>query len=284
MILRHARGSVALDRCLVVGIVNRTPDSFYDGGRMGLGETLGHARQLIDEGADVLDVGAVKAGPGGHVGEDEEVARLLPVVERLTRLGVPISVETGRPATARRALDGGAAIVNDVTGLTDAALASVCADAGAALVLMHHGGQIRGRPRAPVYDDVVTAVITRWRELVAIATSAGIDQDRLMVDPGLDFGKNTFHSLELMRRLPELVAVGLPVLVAASRKDVIGESLGLLPDERLEGSLALVASSVIAGAAFVRVHDVKASVRVVRMLEAVAGTRDPAAPVRGLWD
>ncbi|HWC14522.1 MAG TPA: dihydropteroate synthase [Actinomycetota bacterium] len=284
MIVHHARGSLDLSRCVVMGVVNRTPDSFFDGGRMDLAETVDHAARLVDEGAEALDLGAVKAGPGGDVGEAEELARLLPAVERLADLPVPLSVETARARVAQRALAAGAAIVNDVTGLSDRGLARVCARAGAAIVLMHHGDQIRGRPRSPAYEDVVRAVLERWHDLVALATRAGVPDDRIIVDPGLDFGKNTFHSLELMRRLPELVSGGPPVLIAASRKDVIGETLDLPPEERLEGSLALVAAAVAGGARLIRVHDVRASVRVVHMIEAVAGDRDPAAPVRGLWD
>lgn len=284
MKITHARGSLEIDRCLVMGIVNRTPDSFYDGGRMGLDESVHHATRLVDEGADLLDLGGVKAGPGEPVSVEEETARLLPLVEALHGVDVPLSIETGHPHVAHRALEAGAAIVNDVTGLTDPALAGVCARADAALVLMHHGGQIRGRPRAPVYDDVVEAVTREWNRLAAVAAEHGLTEDHLVVDPGLDFGKNTFHSLELMRRLPELTAGPRPVLVAPSRKDVVGETLGLPLDQRLEGTLALVALSVEAGSAIVRVHDVEASVRIVRMVEAVRGLRGPLAPVRGLWD
>jgi dihydropteroate synthase len=149
---------------------------------------------------------------------------------------------------------------------------------------MHHGGQIRGRPRHPRYEDVVTDVLMTWDELARTAQEAGVSADRIICDPGLDFGKTTFHSLEVMRRLDELVAQGRPVLVAPSRKDVVGETLGLEPSQRLEGTLALVALSVMGGASAVRVHDVRASVRVVRMIEAVMGRARPEAPVRGLWD
>lgn len=284
MKLEHARGSLELDRCLVMGIVNRTPDSFYDGGRMGLSESVDHAHRLVDEGADILDVGAVKAGPGEEVSLDEEADRLLPLVAALAADPTPLSIETAHPEVARRALEAGAAMVNDVSGLTDPELAEVCARTGAALVLMHHGGQIRGRPRAPQYEDIVADVIAEWARLAGVATARGVASEGIVVDPGLDFGKNTFHSLELMRRLDELVATGRPVLVAPSRKDVVGETLDLPLDQRLEGTLALVALSAQEGAAIVRVHDVAASVRTVRMVEAVRGIRPPVAPVRGLWD
>lgn len=284
MTLQHARGSLDLDRCLVMGILNRTPDSFYDGGRMDLAESIAHAERLVDEGADIIDLGAVKAGPGEEVSLEDESARLVPLVEALSDIGVPLSIETAHPAIAVEALSAGAAIVNDVTGLADPGLANACAAQGGALVLMHNGGQIRGRPRAPVYADIVGAVIEEWRRLAAIAKERGVTDDRIVVDAGLDFGKNTFHSLELMRRLDEQAAEPWPLLVAPSRKDVVGETLDLPPKERLEGTLALVALSVAGGASIVRVHDVLAAVRTVRMVEAVGGKRNPAAPVRGLWD
>jgi dihydropteroate synthase len=250
---------------------------------MGLDESVAHAQRLIDEGADLLDLGAIKAGPGGDVSAEEEATRLLPLVEALADVDVPLSVETARPDVAERAIETGAAIINDVSGLADPELADACARSGAALVVMHHGGQIRGRPLAPTYDDVVVAVVAEWKRLVSVAMVRGVGEDRIVVDPGLDFGKNTFHSLELMRRLDELTAHPWPVLIAPSRKDVVGETLGLGLEERLEGTLALVAVSVLRGAAIVRVHDVQAAVRTVRMIEATEDRRKPAMPVRGLW-
>ncbi len=271
--------------CRVIGILNRTPDSFYDGGRMGLDDSVRHAHVMVDEGADVIDVGGVKAGPGPEVSTAEEIARVVPLVEQLrNEVDVPLSVETARAEVAAATLARGADIINDVSGLRDPELAGVCASHRARLVLMHHGGQIRGRPRNPRYDDVVASVLQTWRELAAVATGQGMEPSRLIVDPGLDFGKNTFHSLELMRRLRELADTDYPVLVAASRKDVVGETLGLPLHDRLEGSLALVALSALYGASYVRVHDVAATVRVVTMVEAVAGRRPPVAPVRGLWE
>ncbi|MGH2820534.1 MAG: dihydropteroate synthase [Actinomycetota bacterium] len=285
MRLAHATGELVIDRCMVMAIVNRTPDSFYDGGRVGLGESIDYCMAAADAGADVLDIGGVKAGPGAAVSEDEESERVVPLVEALAaRSAAPFSVETGRPEVARRAVGAGASIINDVTGVADPGIASVCAETGAALVLMHHGGQLRGRPRHPLYADVVAEVRAGLLELSGKVTSHGVEGDRIVFDPGLDFGKTTFHSLELMRRLDELVALGRPLLIAPSRKDVVGEALGLPLGQRLEGSLALVALSVLGGAAIVRVHDVIESVRTVRMVEAVMGRRPPAAPVRGLWD
>jgi dihydropteroate synthase len=276
---------LSFERCLVMGIVNRTPDSFYDGGRMGLAESVKHALALLEAGADLLDVGGVKAGPGPHVPESEERERLLPLIAALaSEAGVPLSVETHHASVAAAALDAGASIVNDVTGLSDPGLARVVAEADAGLVVVHNGGQIRGRPRNPRYEDVVAAVREGLLERVDEACAAGVATDRIIVDGGLDFGKNTFHSLELVRRTDELAGLGYPLLVAPSRKDVVGETLDLPPGERLEGTLALVALSVWGGASIVRVHDVRPAVRTVRMVEAVMGRRHPAEPVRGLWE
>jgi len=271
--------------CLVMGVVNRTPDSFYDGGRTDLRAAVEHGLRLVDEGADVLDLGGVKAGPGEPVSSDEEARRVVPLVRALRdETSVPLSVETGRADIARAALAAGASWINDVTELRDAGLATACAEAGATLVLMHNGGQLRGRPRNPRYRDVVADVRAGWGRLAERAQAAGVARGALVVDPGLDFGKTTFHSLELVRRMGELVATGWPVLVAPSRKDVVGEALGLPPKQRLEGTLALVALAVAAGARVVRVHDVAATVRTARMVEAALGRRAPVAPVRGLWE
>jgi dihydropteroate synthase len=285
MRLRHARGDTELDHCLIFGIVNRTPDSFYDGGRMDLDAGVNHALRLEEEGADLLDLGAVKAGPGTPVALEEEWVRLEPLLSAIVESSrLPVSVETTHPEIARRAAASGAALINDVSALADISLAEVVAETEAGLVLMHNGGQIRGRPRHPRYADVVTEVADDLVRLAEAAQEAGVSKDAIMVDPGLDFGKTTFHSLELIRRLPELVERGYPVLIAASRKDVVGESLDLAPEDRLEGSLALASLAVAAGAAALRVHDVQETVRAVRMTEAIAGSRPPKAPVRGLWD
>lgn len=285
MRLRHAGGDTEPDRCLIFGIVNRTPDSFYDGGRMDLDSAIAHALKLEKEGADVLDLGAVKAGPGTPVTLEEEWGRVEPLLGVLVgRSRLPVSVETIRPEIARRAVACGAALINDVSALADPRMAEVVADGGAGLILMHNGGQIRGRPRHPRYADVVADVADDLVRLAETAQEVGVPKEAIMIDPGLDFGKTTFHSLELIRRLPELVERGYPVLVAASRKDVVGESLGLGPEDRLEGSLALASLAVAAGAAALRVHDVQETVRAVRMTEVVTGSRPPKAPVRGLWD
>jgi dihydropteroate synthase len=283
--LAHARGALVLDRCAVMGIVNRTTDSFYDPGRMELEDSIAHGLDSWRQGAVVLDVGGVKAGPGPEIDETEELRRVIPVVEALVgSCDALVSVETSRVPVAKAALEAGAALINDVTGLADDNLAAVCAEHGASLVLMHTGGQLRGRPRNPCYADVVAEVLSWWAEAIERACAAGMRPNQLLLDPGLDFGKTTYHSLDLVRRMDELTAQGLPVLVAPSRKDLVGESLALPPGERLEGSLAVAALCVERGAAMVRAHDVLATARVVAMVETVLGRTRPRRAIRGLWE
>jgi dihydropteroate synthase len=228
-------------------------------------------------------VGGVKAGPGPPVPEAEELERVVPLVEALReRTDAVISVDTFRPGVARRALGAGADVVNDPSGLRDPLLAEVAAETGAGLVVMHTGGPPRTRPHRAAYADVVAEVRAFLADRTALAHQRGVAADRLIVDPGHDFHKNTFHSLELTRRLGELADLGHPLLVALSNKDFVGETLDLPLDQRLEGSLAATALSVAAGADIVRVHEVRATVRVVRMTEAILGHRPPAATRRGL--
>jgi dihydropteroate synthase len=271
-------------RTAVMAILNRTPDSFYDrGATFGFEAALEAGQRALAEGADWLDVGGVKGGPGPPVSEAEELERVLPLVEALReRTDAVLSVDTFRPGVARRALAAGADVVNDPSGLRDPQMAEVAAEAGAGLVVMHTAGPPRTRPHRSAYADVVAEVRAFLADRAALAQSRGLPADRLIVDPGHDFHKNTFHSLELTRRLGELADLGHPVLVALSNKDFVGETLDLPIDQRVEGSLAAVAFSVAAGASIVRVHQVQASVRVVRMVEAILGRRPPAVTRRGL--
>ena len=263
-------------RVAVMAILNRTPDSFYDrGATYGFGAAVAAGERALAEGADWLDVGGVKAGPGAPVDEAEELERVVPLVEALRgRTDAVISVDTFRPGVARQALAAGADVVNDPSGLHDPRVAEMAAEAGAGLVVMHTGGPPRTRPHRPAYTDVVAEVRAFLTGRVALAIRHGVPAERVIVDPGHDFHKNTFHSLELTRRLGELADLGHPLLVALSNKDFVGETLDVPLDQRLEGSLA--------AAAFVRVHEVEATVRVVRMTEAILGRRLPAATRRGL--
>jgi dihydropteroate synthase len=271
-------------RVAVMAILNRTPDSFYDrGATFGFDAAVAAGERALAEGADWLDVGGVKAGPGPPVDEAEELERVVPLIEALrARTDAVISVDTFRPGVARRALAAGADVVNDPSGLHDPLVAEAAAEAGAGLVVMHTGGPPRTRPHRPAYADVVAEVRAFLLDRANLARRHGVAAERLIVDPGHDFHKNTFHSLELTRRLGELAGLGHPLLVALSNKDFVGETLDVPLDQRLEGSLAAAAFSVTAGANIVRVHEVQATVRVVRMIEAILGHRPPAATRRGL--
>lgn len=289
MRLRLGDTALPLDRrTAVMGIVNRTPDSFYDGGETdSLERAVAAARAHAAAGAAVVDVGGVKAGPGRPVDPAEERDRVVPVVAAAAeQLDVPLSVETCRAEVAAAALDAGAAMINDVTGLSDPEIADVvAARPGTALVAMHDGGQRRGRPFRPDYHpDATAAVRAELARLVAEAVDRGVPREQVVVDPGHDFGKNTYQSLELLRRLPELLALGQPLLVAASRKDFLSEALGgdVPPADRLEASLAAAAIATHHGADLLRVHDTAATARLVRTVEAIAGRRPPASARRGL--
>jgi dihydropteroate synthase len=269
-----------------MGIVNRTPDSFYDGGATyDLEAAVALAGRLVAEGADIVDIGGIKGGPGAEVSVQEEITRVVPFVEalRATDPHVIISVDTFRAPVADAAMAAGADIINDVTGLHDPEVLDVVVERDAGYVAMHHGGRPRTRPYRRHYaPDVTHAVVQHCRQLTDRARSAGVPAERLIVDPGHDFQKTTAHSLEVTRRLPELAALGYPVLVALSNKDFIGETLDAPLEQRVDGSLAAAVFSVLRGASIVRVHEVKRTVDALRMTEAMLGWRDPAVAVRGL--
>ncbi|HEX7354427.1 MAG TPA: dihydropteroate synthase [Mycobacteriales bacterium] len=271
---------------LVMGIINRTPDSFYDhGATWDPAAALAAADEMVEGGADILDVGGVKAGAGDDVSPEEEIRRTAPCVAavRARHPEVAISVDTWRADVARVLLGEGADIVNDTWGGWDPALASVAAEHDAGLVCAHAGGQTpRSRPHRVAYDDVVADIIETVTGLADRAVAEGVRRERILVDPAHDFGKNTWHSLEVTRRLGELVDTGWPVLVALSRKDFLGEVLDLPPGERLEATLAATVISALAGARVFRAHDVRATRRVLDVVGAVRGTRPPAAVRRAL--
>ena len=254
------------ERTYVMGIINVTPDSFSgDGLGTDVDAALAHALRFQDEGADILDVGGESTRPGhAPVDEDEELRRVIPLIERLAGAATtPISVDTYKASVARRALAAGATMVNDIWGLRrDPEMAGVVAEAGVPVVVMHN-------QEAPIYKDVVADVMAILRESLRRAEAAGIPREWVIVDPGIGFAKRPEHSLELLRRLGELRALGCPVLVGTSRKSSIGAVLGLPVEERLEGTAATVAIAIANGADIVRVHDVKAMVRVARMSDAI---------------
>jgi dihydropteroate synthase len=256
-----------------MGVVNVTPDSFSDGGRfLDPDAAHRHARALADEGADILDIGAESTRPGSRpVSADEELARLLPVLERLLKdPPCPIPVDTVNPAVAEAALALGVHMVNDVTGLAAGPdLARVCARHGAALCLVHMQGTPATMQEAPHYDDLLGEVRARLASAVAAAEAAGVAPDAICVDPGVGFGKTLAHNLTLLKRLDALVPLGKPILVGPSRKRFIGALLGAEPANRLEGTLAACVMAVQAGVHLLRVHDVAAVRRAVRVAEAI---------------
>jgi dihydropteroate synthase len=260
----------------VMGVVNVTPDSFSDGGRfLDPQRAIAHGRELVAAGADLLDVGGESTRPGADpVALDEELRRVLPVVEALAADGtVPVSIDTSKAAVAAAALQAGAAIVNDVTaGLADPDLLGVVADAGAALVVMHMQGEPRTMQQAPHYDDVTREVVEFLTVRLDVARVAGVRADALIADPGIGFGKTMAHNLELLARLADLdAAVGVPVVVGASRKTFLGTLTGgALPPDRDDATLATTVWSFTHGARIVRVHDVATSARIAVLLGVIA--------------
>ncbi|MDY7528922.1 MULTISPECIES: dihydropteroate synthase [unclassified Cryobacterium] len=261
----------------VMAIINRTPDSFFDqGATFALDKAVAAAHQAISDGADWVDIGGVKFAPGPPVPVEQEIDRVVPVVLALRGAGAVISVDTFQPAVARAALAAGADVINDTTGIHDPLMADIVADSDATLVVTHSLARPRMPHPAPRYGDVVGEVAAFLRERTELALSRGIPAERIIIDPGHDLNKNTRHSLELTRRLPEIAALGYPTLVAVSNKDFIGETLGRARDERVEGSLAAAVFSIMQGARIVRMHNVRAAVDAVRMTEAILGFREPA--------
>jgi dihydropteroate synthase len=272
--------SLCGERPAVMGIVNVTPDSFSDGGRyLEPDAALAHARRLVAAGADLLDVGGESTRPGAApVAIDEELRRVIPVVERLAAEGgVAISIDTSKAAVAAAALGAGATVVNDVTAGSDPAMFEVVADAHAGLVLMHMQGEPRTMQQSPQYHDVVVEVGDHLAERLDRAAEAGIDRDALCIDPGIGFGKTSAHNLTLLARLRELVArVDVPVLVGSSRKTFIARIVGDDPTARDDGTLATVVWALDQGARVVRVHDAGSAADAVRLLT-VMGELDAEA-------
>jgi dihydropteroate synthase len=246
---------------LIMGVVNVTPDSFSDGGLfLDADAAVEHGLRLVDEGADILDVGGESTRPGAEpVGEEEERERVLPVVERLARdAGARLSIDTTKLAVARAALDAGATLVNDVSAFRfDPGMAALVAETGAGCCLMHMLGEPRTMQEDPRYEDVVSDVKAFLEERLAFAVSEGIDEERVWLDPGIGFGKTVEHNLDLLRRLDEIVAIGRPVVVGTSRKSFLGKLVGGRDEhQRLPGTIATNVLALERGASVFRVHDV----------------------------
>jgi dihydropteroate synthase len=271
---------------LVMAIVNRTPDSFYDrGSTWDEAAAMDRVHQVIADSADIVDIGGVPAAPGSVVDVAEEIRRTVPFVAAV-RSAYPdtvISVDTWRHETARELCAAGADLINDTWGGWDQRLAEVAAEHGVGLVCSHAGGlSPRTRPHRVAYDDVVADVLSRTLAAASRAVSAGVDPARILIDPAHDFGKNTWHSLEVTRRLDELAGTGWPVLVSVSNKDFVGETLNAALGERVTGTLATTAVCAWLGARVFRGHQVSETRQVLDMVSAILGELPPARAVRGL--
>ncbi len=273
-------------RTLVMAIVNRTPDSFYRPGLTWEDEAaMARVHEVVAEGADIVDVGGVPAKPGGEVTVGEEIRRVVAFIEavRAEYPGLIISVDTWRHEVGRAVCEAGADLLNETWGGWDPRLTEVAAEFGAGLVCSHAGGlQPRTRLFRVSYPDVMADVLDHTLALAGRALRAGVDPARIVIDAAHDFGKNTWHSLELTRRLGELTATGWPVLLSASRKDFVGETLGAGLEDRLAGTLAVTAVGAWLGARIFRAHDVVATRQALDMVAAIKGDLAPARAVRGL--
>jgi dihydropteroate synthase len=283
MILRLGEQRFEIERGapLVMGIVNASPESFSDGGRYATThDQVVRALELVEQGAHLIDVGGESGVTGiPAVAAEEEIRRVAPLVEQLAAEGVPVSVDTWKPAVARAVLDAGAVLINDVSGLRDPELADACAAAGAGLVVMH----TRAEPKVkefPHYDDVVADVVEFVGERVALARERGVEEERIVVDPGPDFAKTPAQTVAVLHSLDRLAALGRPVLLAVSRKDFVGALTARAPRDREAGTLAAIGAGVDAGAAIVRVHDVAATVDFLTVRAALAGERPVDADLR----
>jgi len=261
-------------RTRIMGILNVTPDSFSDGGMFtDEGKAISHARNMVTAGADIIDIGGESTRPGSEpLAEEEELRRVIPLIEQLTKeLTVPISIDTYKASVARKALDAGASIVNDISGLRFSPdMARVVAEYGAAVIIMHIKGTPRNMQQNPVYDDVIGEIITYLDEGIAIAERGGVDRNKTLIDPGIGFGKRLEHNLAILKRLDEFRSLGRPIVLGTSRKKFIGTVLDIqAPEQRVEGTAATVVIGIERGASIVRVHDVANIARIVRMTDAI---------------
>jgi dihydropteroate synthase len=280
MHLQCGRFSLDLDRPVVMGVLNVTPDSFSDGGRfLDAQAAVAHAERMAADGAAIIDVGGESTRPGSApVGEDEELRRVLPVIERLVAtLGIPVSIDTQKPGVMRRAIAAGATCVNDVAALSAPGATEAVAGSDAAVCLMHMRGEPGTMQDAPRYDDVVGEVRAYLRSRVAACEAIGIARVRIAVDPGFGFGKSLEHNLALLAGLPALAADGLPVLAGLSRKRMIGALTGRDGGDRLAGSLAAAVVAAVKGARIIRAHDVRETVDALRVVAAAGAMRDNRA-------
>ena len=270
-VVRYPGGSLVLGkRTTVMGVLNVTPDSFSDGGDwLNPDRAVRRARAMVREGAHLIDVGGESTRPGARpVSADEEIRRVIPVIERLARENILVSIDTSKARVAEAAFRAGAKILNDITALRgDPGMARAAARAGVAVILMHMKGSPRTMQRNPEYGDVVNEIMTFFREILRNAWRAGISRDKIILDPGIGFGKSPEHNLEILRRLDEFRSLGRPLAIGTSRKSFIGRALGRRVDDRASGTAATVAAAILRGVGVVRVHDVREMSDVARMTD-----------------
>jgi dihydropteroate synthase len=271
------RHRLSLDRPLVMGVLNVTPDSFADGGAfLDLRDATDRVRQMLGEGADIVDIGGESTRPGAApTPESDELERVIPLLETIRpgcdARGVPISVDTRKPAVMRAAIAAGASMINDINALRAPGAMDAVSEGGAAICLMHMQGEPATMQHSVSYDDVVADVAAFLAERAAACLAAGIDRDRIVLDPGFGFGKTVEHNLALLRRLAEIAALGYPLLAGLSRKSTIGVLTGRDVDDRMAGSVAAALAAVARGAAIVRVHDVRETADALKVWCAVQG-------------
>ncbi|KKM87423.1 hypothetical protein LCGC14_1269040 [marine sediment metagenome] len=305
MIIKHNKGCLEVgERTLVMGILNVTPDSFYDGGRYDdLESALNHARKMIEDGADIIDVGGESTRPGSsHVTADEELRRVIPVIKELSReTDKPISIDTYKAEVADKAIEAGAQIVNDISGLqADNEMVRVVAANNTPIIIMHIKGQPHDFPKDPIYDDLISEIILFFKKKIDFAVKSGIAENNIIIDPGIGFGKTPLHNLEILKRLSELKCLNRPVMIGTSRKSFISSMLRLSEPARLRphsllaqassggrsggeeglskdnsqlvGTLVTLVIAIMKGVNIVRVHDVKEAVQVTKMCRAIEST------------
>jgi len=271
-LLQAGQHGIDLTTPRVIGIVNVTPDSFYDGGRTDTNAAVAQAMRMLEEGAAIIDVGGESTRPGATpVDEQDEISRVIPVVEALARAGGCVSVDTMKPVVMRAALAAGASMINDVHALQAPGAIDVANASNAAVCLMHMQGEPRTMQQAPAYADVVAEVRAFLQRRAQACLDAGIARERIVVDPGFGFGKTLAHNLDLLRNLGEIAALGFPVLAGLSRKSMIGAITGRDVDARLAGSIAAALAAAVRGARLLRVHDVRDTVDALAVLGAVDG-------------
>ncbi len=273
-ILRFPRSSLDLSRKVaVMGILNLTPDSFYDGGRYRTEkEILNRVEQMVKEGADIIDVGGESTRPGAEsVSAEVEIRRTIPYIEKITSLfDVPVSIDTYKAKVAKAAIEAGAQMVNDISGLKfDSQMASVVSFYKVPVVVMHIKGTPKNMQENPYYESLMDEIISYLRESLQIAEKAGVEREKIIIDPGIGFGKTVEHNLKILKRLDELKVLGRPILIGVSRKSFIGKILSLPVEKRLPGSLAASCVAVVKGARVVRTHDVRETREVVDLTEAI---------------